>query len=333
MREIVRSRGAESDARRQPFATGCFDRRAQPMAYAARMKPLIDSFWRAAAYCLHPKVILMSLLPLLVSAAGLVGLGWLYWEVAVAGVRAWLEQWSLVVSFLQWLQSAGAGGFAAVLAPLIVVVLAVPLVVVVSLLLVAWLMTPSLVDLVAARRFAALERKRGGGWFSGALWSLGCMLLALLLLLVSLPLWFIPPLVLVLPPLIWGWLTYKVMSFDVLAAHASPEERRQLMREQHWPLLAIGVVTGYLGAAPSLLWAVSAATLVFAPLLVIVSVWLYTLIFVFSALWFTHFALAALQRLREQASVIAPPVMETGPRLALPTATDEQPAAAALPPP
>ena len=38
------------------------------------------------------------------------------------------------------------------------------------------------------------------------------------------------------------------MSFDVLAEHASADERRQLMREQHWPLLAIGVITGEVGA-------------------------------------------------------------------------------------
>ena len=267
---------------------------------------MVDSFWRAAAYCLHPKVILLSLLPLLFSVAGVLGLGWFFWELAVAGVRAWLEQWALVHSFLQWLESIGAAGFNAVLAPLIVVALAVPVIVVASLLLVAWLMTPSLVNLVAARRFELLERKRGAGWFSAALWSVAYMLFTLLLLVLSLPLWFIPPLVLVLPPLIWGWLTYKVMSFDVLAEHASADERKQLLRDNHWSLLAIGVITGYLGAAPSLLWAVSAATLVLAPVLVVVSVWLYTLVFAFAALWFAHFALAALQRLRLQAAVLMP---------------------------
>jgi hypothetical protein len=302
------------------------------MPYAARMKELIDSFWRAAAYCLHPKVILLSLLPLLFSVAAVLGLGWLYWERAVAGVRATLEQWSLVLSFLQWLDSIGAAGFNAVLAPLIVVVLAVPVIVVASLLLVAWLMTPSLVNLVAARRFATLERKRGAGWFGATLWSIGYMVLALLLLVLSLPLWFIPPLVLVLPPLIWGWLTYKVMSFDVLAEHASTDERKQLMRDHHWPMLAIGIITGYLGAAPSLLWAVSAATLVLAPLLVVVSVWLYTLVFAFAALWFAHYALAALQRLRRRAAVESPadpvplPATEPPPVLA-------GGAPAALPPP
>jgi hypothetical protein len=29
------------------------------------MSLLLDSFWRAAAYCLHPRVIVLSLLPLL----------------------------------------------------------------------------------------------------------------------------------------------------------------------------------------------------------------------------------------------------------------------------
>ena len=302
------------------------------MAYAVLMKELVDSFWRAAAYCVHPKVILLSLLPLLIAVGAVLGLGWFYWELAVAGVRAWLEQWSLVFSFLQWLESIGAAGFNAVLAPLIVVALAVPVIVVASLLLVAWLMTPALVNLVASRRFEALERKRGAGWFSAALWSVGYMLFALLLLGLSLPLWFIPPLVLVLPPLIWGWLTYKVMSFDVLAEHASADERRQLMRDKHWPLLAIGIVTGYLGAAPSLLWAVGAATLVLAPVLVVLSVWLYTLVFAFAALWFAHFALAALQHLRQQAALDAP--AESTP-LAAPASPPALQGAtpAALPPP
>jgi hypothetical protein len=303
------------------------------MPYALLMKELVDSFWRAAAYCLHPRVILLSLLPLLFSVTAVLGLGWLYWEQAVAGVRASLEQWSLVASFLQWLDSVGAAAFNAVLAPLIVVALAVPVIVVVSLLLVAWLMMPALVNLVAARRFDTLQRKRGAGRVSAALWSIGCMLFALLLLVLSLPLWFIPPLVLVLPPLIWGWLTYKVMSFDVLAEHASADERKQLLHDQRWPLLAIGIITGYLGAAPSLLWAVSAAALVLAPLLVLLSVWLYTLVFAFAGLWFAHFALAALQRLRLQAAVDVPAATPPLAAALPPAGLTDRPAAAVLPPP
>jgi Etoposide-induced protein 2.4 (EI24) len=270
------------------------------------MKAMFDAFWRAAAYCLHPRVILWSMLPLLLIGGGVFTLGWLYWESTVAAVRATLEQWALVLAALTWLDSVGAGALRTLIAPLIVVALALPLIVMASLLLVALAMTPALVDLVAARRFAALERRRGGGWWRGLAWSLSCTLVAMLALLLSLPLWLVPPLVLLLPPLIWGWLTCKVLSYDVLASHASAAERRQILHEQRWPLLAMGVVSGYLGAAPSLLWAASAATLIFAPVVVLVSVWLYTLVFAFAACWFAHFALAELQRLREQAEAAKP---------------------------
>jgi hypothetical protein len=300
------------------------------------MRLLLDSFWRAAAYCLHPKVIALSLLPLLIGVAATLGLGYLYWEQAVAGVRATLENWSLVDAGLKWIESLVGASFRSVLAPLIVVGLSAPVIVVVSMLLVAWLMTPALVELVAARRFSKLERKKGAGWISSLFLSLAYTVLALLALLVSLPLWFIPPLVLVLPPLIWGWLNYRVMSFDVLADHASSDERRHLIQTHRLPLLGIGVVSGYLGAAPSLLWAASAMTLVFAPLLIVVSVWLYTLVFGFSALWFAHYALAALTALRKPAAGDllrpAPPTGEVIDLVSLPR-HPSSPSAPALPPP
>jgi molybdopterin-biosynthesis enzyme MoeA-like protein len=114
------------------------------------------------------------------------------------------------------------------------------------------------------------------------------------------PLWFIPPLVLVIPPLIWGWLTYRVMGFDVLAEHASVAERQTILREHRWPMLWMGTIAGYLGAAPSLVWAFGALTSCSRRCSRSVAVWLYTLVFAFSALWFAHYALAALQALRSR---------------------------------
>jgi len=252
---------------------------------------------------------LLSVAPLLLVGGAALGLGYFFWEPAVAGVRDTLDGWSLIDALLKWLDSMGGASLRALIAPLIVVALALPVIVVASLVLVALTMAPAMVRLVASRRFAGLEVKRGGALWQSVLWSLGWTLLALAALVLSMPLWFVPPLVLVVPPLIWGWLTCRVMSFDVLAEHASADERRRLLREHRWPLLAIGVITGYLGAAPTLLWALSAATLIFAPLLVLVSVWLYTLVFAFAALWFAHYALAALQRQREPAGSTPAPAM------------------------
>lgn len=296
------------------------------------MRDLIDAFWRATAYCLHPRVVMLSLLPLLLVGALTFAAGWFFYEAAIDGVRATMEGWLLTSAFLQWLDSMGAQGFRAVLAPMIVVALAVPVIVLLSLVLVSLMMTPALVSLVARRRFPMLERKHGAGLASSVAFSLGHTLLALLLLAGSVPLWLIPPLVLVIPPLIWGWLTYRVMAFDALSDHASADERRLLLRQHRWPLMTIGVVCGYLGAAPSLLWAVSAITLVLAPILIVASVWLYTLVFAFSSLWFTHYGLAALQRLR-MAGTAGP---ATGPVVvvdAAPPVPDlRSPAPPALPP-
>ncbi|HEY1395646.1 EI24 domain-containing protein [Roseateles sp.] len=280
------------------------------------MSRLADSFWRAAAYCLHPRVIGLSLLPLIVSAALAFGLGYFFWEAAVAGVRATMESWSLIDGMLKWLDSLGASSFRTVLAPIIVLAMAVPALVVLSLLLVALLMTPSMVDLVAQRRFAGLERKRGAGFVASLSWSLGHTVLCVVLLIASLPFWLIPPLALILPPLIWGWLGYRVFTFDVLAEHASGPERRRLIGEHRMPLLVLGLATGYLGAAPAAIWALGALTIAFAPVLILVSVWLYTLVFAFSSLWFAHYALAALQEMRraDTAADRAPdPVMDALP--------------------
>ncbi|HEY1129113.1 MAG TPA: hypothetical protein VGF12_06895, partial [Roseateles sp.] len=82
------------------------------------------------------------------------------------------------------------------------------------------------------------------------------------------------------------------------AEHASAEERRALLKEHRIPMLTMGVICGYLGAAPSLIWAFSALTIVFAPFVVLLAIWLYTLVFAFSTAWFTHYALAALQARR-----------------------------------
>ena len=62
----------------------------------------------------------------------------------------------------------------------------------------------------------------------------------------------------------------------------------------------MGMLVGYLSAAPSLIWSIGVMTIVMAPILVPISIWVYTLIFAFSSLWFAHYCLAALQDLRRE---------------------------------
>jgi hypothetical protein len=270
------------------------------------MSKLLDAFWRAAMYCLHPRVIALSVLPLIIMVVISLGLGYFFWNDAVEAIRSQIGNYELVSTLVRWLEGLGLGGLRMVLAPALLLFMAIPVIVIVALLFVALLMTPAMVALVAERRFPQLERKRGGSLFTSLFWSLGSTLLAAVALIISIPLWLIPPLILVLPPLIWGWLTYRVMSYDAMVDHASSEERRQIFKEHRLPLLVIGVLSGYLGAAPSLIWASGAMFVAMAPILVPVAIWIYTLVFAFSSLWFAHYTLSALEQLRKKNNALAP---------------------------
>ena len=268
------------------------------------MSKLLDSFWRAAMYCLHPRVIALSVLPLVIMAVVSLGLGYFYWEAAVAVVRSNLESFELLATMVRWLEGLGLSNLRLVLAPVLLLFLAIPVIVIVSLLFVAIFMTPAMVALVAERRFPALERKKGGSLVASVFWTLGSTVLAAIALVLSIPLWLVPPLILILPPLIWGWLTYRVMSYDALVDHASSEERRQIFKEHRGSLLGIGIISGYLGAAPSIIWASGAMFVALAPVLVPVAIWIYTLVFAFSSLWFSHYTLNALDQLRKKNSAV-----------------------------
>lgn len=268
------------------------------------MRLFLDSFWRALAYCLMPRVMLLSLLPLAMLLVLSVSWGYFYWSPTQDWVRDMLASWQLLQGMMDWLQDNGAGDLQAVMVPLVVIFAITPLLVVISLLAVSLMMTPALVDLVVQRRFAHLALKRGGTAWTSLAWTVGSTVIALVAMLISLPLWVVPPLMFIVPPLIWGWLSYRVMVFDALVLHASREERLAIGRQHRIALLTIGVLTGYLGALPSVVWAsgavFAAAFLVLIPL----AIWIYALVFAFTSLWFAHYSLAALEALRAQAGTV-----------------------------
>mgnify|MGYP000196164783 CR=1 FL=1 len=262
------------------------------------MRLFFDSFWRALAYTLHLRVMLLSLVPLVMLMVVALGWGYFYWEPAVAWVREGLEAWPLLQRFLTWAAAFGAARVGAAMAPLVVIFVITPVLILLCLLAVSLMMGPALVEMVAQRRFRHLERLQGGTLLASVGWTLGSTLMAGVLMVLSMPLWWIPPLIFVLPPLIWGWLTYRVMAFDALAAHASREERIELFRRHRLWFMLMGVLSGFMGAAPSLVWASGALFAAAFVVLVPVAIWIYAVVFAFTALWFIHFGLAALQDLR-----------------------------------
>src|SRR2546430_14877211 len=81
------------------------------------MSLLLDSFWRAAAYCLHPRVVFLSLAPLLLMAGIALVLGYFFWEPALDAVSGAISSWHLMAAFVQRLDTIGFTGPNAAIAP------------------------------------------------------------------------------------------------------------------------------------------------------------------------------------------------------------------------
>lgn len=262
------------------------------------MRLLLDSFWRALFYALHPRVIALSLLPLLIVGVATFALGRIYWDPVYDWLDAAMRSNGLIDAIRHALISVFGPGANSFVVSMVIVTFAMVAIVPLTLLLAALCVSPAAVEMVSRRRWPQLERRHGGSWWKGLAYSVGCTLVALVVAAMLIPLWIFPPLAIVAWPLVWGWLTGRVMAFDALSEHASVDERRALMRAHRWPLLVAGVVTGFLCGLPSLLWGLTLLTLVLAPFVLIAQIWCYTLIFSFAALWFTHYLLTALQGLR-----------------------------------
>ena len=262
------------------------------------MQLVVTSFGRALLSQLHFRMLLLTVLPFLLSLVLWGVVLWLGLQPMIDWLHAYFADNNLFQSAASVLGWFGLGAIKTVLVPLIAMWLLLPLMVVTALLFVGVIAMPAIVRHVAGRHYPQLARLRGGSLAGSLSASLGAFLVFAALWLVTLPLNAVPLLAFVVQPVLWGWLTYRVMAYDALADHASAVERKELMRAHRWPLLAIGIAAGAMGAAPTLLWLGGALSVVLFPLLAGVSIWLYVLVFVFSGLWFQHYTLAALQQLR-----------------------------------
>jgi hypothetical protein len=264
------------------------------------MGMLLASFGRALMSQLHIRMLLLTILPFVCSV--------LIWGVALwLGLQPmidWLQSYFLdnnifgvAGTVLNWF---GMGALKTVIVPLIAMWTLLPLMILTALIFVGLFTIPAVARHIGGRHYPTLQKKEGGNWL-GSLWtSLWCFALFVVAWIITLPVSLIPPLAFIVHPLLWGWLTYRVMAYDTLADYASVDERRILLKQHRWPLLVIGTAAGAMGAAPTLLWLGGALSVIFFPLLAAGAIWLYVLVFVFTGLWFEYYCLEALKRHRAQ---------------------------------
>ncbi len=262
------------------------------------MTPVFVSLFRALVSQLHIRMLLLTVLPFIVAVA-LWGVGLYYGlQPLIDQLHAWFADYGLFHTAGEMLDSIGLNSVRAILVPLLAMWLLLPFMIVTALVLVGSMAMPAIARHVGLRHYPVLEMRHGGSFLGSLGVSLSAFIVFIMAWLLTLPLNLIPLFALFVQPLLWGWLASRVMAYDALADYADADERRQIMARHRWPLLAIGIVTGSLGAAPGLLWLGGVMSVIFFPILAAVSVWLYLLVFVFSGLWFQHYCLDALARLR-----------------------------------
>lgn len=234
---------------------------------------LIIALRRSIASLADGRVWLYVLTPALIAVVVMVGLSLaLLDELA----RLLIEQ-----PPLDWLVSWGALAVAKLLALLGGWLALLSATYVLSVLLTALIVLPLLLAHLAARDYADLARL-GSDSLAGSIWNSG--MAALLFVagwLVTLPLWLIPGLGLFLPLFWMAWLNRRTFAYDVLAAHASDDEWRELRQRHALPLFVLGLLM---------------AALVHVPFLGLLAPSL-------TALAYVHYGLEALRRLRGGAVV------------------------------
>lgn len=258
------------------------------------MRPVLIAFGRALMSQMHFRMLLLTVLPFVLSVAIWGVLLWLGLQPMIDWLHAWFAAnggFAVAGDVLGWF---GLGAIKTVLVPLIAMWVLLPLMILTALVFVGTMAMPIIVRHVGQRHYPGLEERKGGS-LAGSLWvATYSFIVFVVLWLVTLPLSFFPPLGFIVQPLLWGWLTYRVMAYDALAEHASKQEYKDIMRIHRWPLLLIGAIAGAMGAAPTLLWLGGALSVILFPLLAAGAIWLYVLVFVFSGLWFQHYCMEAL---------------------------------------
>lgn len=237
------------------------------------MQEISQALARAARAMMRPRMLWLMVWPIALSLLIWIVLGSLFGAQLFNWVEASLAQSGIYKSVTAiWPLSALATG----LLWLLMILLAIPLVLVTATLIVGLVAMPMVVRHVADRDFAQLERRRGGTFVG----SLGNTLISLLwlivLAIVSLPLWLIPPLWPVIPIVLLGFFNQRVFRYDALADHADAAEINAIIKGDGRWLWSLGMILGLIGYIPF--------AGLFAP--------------VYSALAFTYYCLGRLASMR-----------------------------------
>ena len=251
------------------------------------MTGVMIALGRAFASLMHPKLLVIAILPTLAAVVLWGSLTLAFWSV----LNAWVADWLKNTTAVDWMLYAARVAFhwdVATLIPdlarLLILVTVLPLIQVSALMIAAVFAMPMLVRHVASRSYSGLEYRRGGTFFVSVANAVFGATVFLFLWIVALPLWLIPGMAMVLPLALAAYLNQRLFCYDAVSDHADREELRTLLHGYRVGRYSLGAVLGVVHYIPVIGW--------FAPIYV--------------GLAFIHWGLARLAALR------AAPINTTG---------------------
>jgi CysZ protein len=194
----------------------------------------------------HPRMLWLMVWPMLVALALWGTIALVTWTRLALWLAELINQWALGIVRLD------LGQLAQFLANVALLLLFVPLVYLTALFILGAFGIQKMVDHVATRSFAHLERRRGGST-AGSVWNAIVAFAGMLLLFaISLPLWLVPVLWPVITLAILTWVNQRLLRYDALAEHAEAAEMARLFRQHRGPLLLLGFLLALLAYVPLL---------------------------------------------------------------------------------
>jgi len=210
------------------------------------MRAAVTALSRAAGNLFDRRIIALVFLPMLGSLVVWVVLAWLFWDTWTGGITAAMGSTKVA----GWLQGWSANWVIDYTAALVVLIAILPAMLVTALLITEIVAMPVIVKFVAERYYPDL-RRAGGGTLAGSIGNavIGVTVFAALWIF-TLPLWLTWIGAVLAPVLTSAWLGQRLLRYDALAEHASPEEFSQLIRNSRGDLFLLGILLSLLLYVP-----------------------------------------------------------------------------------
>jgi len=236
------------------------------------------AFRRAAVSQCHPRMLFAVLMPFLIALVGAFLLLWLFWTPLTDWLRAEASQWQVVNQVDDWLVGIGLFSLKLYLVPVVAAAVLLPVSGILGLTIAAIFVMPMVLRHVGHREYASLARQ-GRNATAVSVWN-AITVSAIFAVgwLLTLPLWLVPAMAVILSVFWWAYAFSHMMRVDAIAEHASPQERRLLLKRYNGSFWIIGFICALINLVP--------------PAWIILPV--------FSSLVYAHFGLDALARLRNE---------------------------------